>query len=160
MRHILLLKHWQLLAIMFLPAILVNIFSIDVIDIWHEIFSIWGIFIYLIWLYLVGISFCAKWEKGSLLFKASFFYVVSSTLFFSFKYISTNTENTTLLISCILLGFLTSFYMIYFVARCLLSYSEIKGDHDFSLFQLFLCVWFFPIGICLLQPRINRYIGD
>lgn len=160
MRHILFLKHWQLLAIIFLPAILVDVFSTDIVDIWHEISATWGAVVYFIWLYLVGISFSEKFDKGLLLFKASFFYIVSSTLIFSFGHQSENSENTIWLISCALLGLLASFYIIYFVALCLVSFSKNKGDHDFSFLKFFLCFLFFPVGICLLQPRINRYIGD
>jgi hypothetical protein len=55
-----------------------------------------------------------------------------------------------------LLSMFCLFYCIYFIARALRSvelnrivtFSDFAGD--------FFLIWFFPIGIWIIQPRINR----
>jgi hypothetical protein len=159
MKYILFLKHWQLLAMMFLPSILVEIFSTDILDIWHVLSSVWSFLVYIIWLYLVGITFNKAVNKTLLLFKACFFSNVFCILFL-YSYNTEITAYTIWHIICISLGFLSSFYMIYFPTKCLVSYRESNGEHDVSFTGLFLCFWFFPIGVWLLQPRFNTYMHD
>lgn len=48
------------------------------------------------------------------------------------------------------------FYSMYFVAKSL-SRAEAGGKTSLGdFFGEFLLVWFFPIGVWILQPRINR----
>jgi hypothetical protein len=159
MRYILSLKHWQLFITIFLPSILVGLFSIDILGMWHVITSVWGIMIYLLWLYTVGITFNTNFNKTVLLFKACFFYNVIWILIFS-GYNSESAANTLWQILCILVGLFSSFYMIYFATKSLVFFRENNGDRDVSFSRLFLCFWFFPIGVWLLQPGLNKYMYD
>jgi hypothetical protein len=144
---------------MFLPSILVDMFSTDIHDKWQVISSVWGIMTYLLWLYIVGKTFNTSFNKTWLVFKACFFYNVFCLLIFS-GYDTENTANTIWHILCILLVFFSSFYMIYFATKSLVSYRESNGDHDVSFSRLFLSFWFFPIGVWLLQPSLNLYMHD
>jgi hypothetical protein len=144
---------------MFLPSILTEMFSTDILGIWHIVSWAWGVMIYLLWLYIVGITFNTNFNKTLLVFKACFFYNVLGLLIF-LGFDTENMANTIWHNLGILLMFFSSFYMLYFVAKCLVSYRESNGDHDVSFLGLFLCFWFFPVGVWLLQPRFNIYMHD
>lgn len=48
------------------------------------------------------------------------------------------------------------FYSLYFAARALKS-VELQRSVSFNDFRReFFLLWFFPVGIWLIQPRINR----
>lgn len=52
------------------------------------------------------------------------------------------------------------FYCIYFVAKTIKT-VELQREVKFSDFVAeFFLVWFFPIGIWILQPTINRLVED
>ena len=51
-----------------------------------------------------------------------------------------------------------SFYMLYFVAKTFKT-VELQREVKFSDFAgEFFMIWFFPIGIWILQPKINKMI--
>ena len=52
------------------------------------------------------------------------------------------------------------FYCIYFIAKTLKT-VELQRDVSFSDFVgEFFLVWFFPVGVWILQPRINRMAAN
>jgi bacteriorhodopsin len=57
-----------------------------------------------------------------------------------------------------LIGLACIIYCIYFVARTI-KMVELQRKVIFSefIFEFFL-IWFYPIGVWLIQPRINRII--
>jgi hypothetical protein len=51
------------------------------------------------------------------------------------------------------------FYMLYFVSKTIKT-TELKRDVTFSEFiGEFFMIWFFPIGIWFIQPRINKIVA-
>jgi hypothetical protein len=57
-----------------------------------------------------------------------------------------------------LLAMFCMFYQLYFVSKNLVL-AETGRPASFSDYAgLFLALWFFPIGIWIVQPRINRLI--
>jgi hypothetical protein len=55
-----------------------------------------------------------------------------------------------------LLGMFCMFYALYFVAKNIATFEKGK-EVKFSEFKgAFFMLWFFPIGIWYIQPRINR----
>lgn len=72
------------------------------------------------------------------------------------------------LIPLIMLGFLMHFfsmfcliYSLYFVAKTLKS-AELQREAHFSDYiGEFFLIWFFPVGVWFIQPRVNRIVqGD
>jgi hypothetical protein len=52
------------------------------------------------------------------------------------------------------------FYSIYFIAKTLKT-IELQREVSFSDFMgEFFLVWFFPIGVWILQPRINKFMSS
>lgn len=68
--------------------------------------------------------------------------------------------NFELIFSFHLLSMFCLFYCFYFVARAIRT-AEMKKKVSFTDFVgLFFLIWFFPIGIWFVQPRINRVIEE
>jgi len=52
------------------------------------------------------------------------------------------------------------FYCLYFVAKTLKT-VELQREVSFNDFIAeFFLTWFFPIGVWILQPRINKMIKE
>ncbi|OCX52831.1 hypothetical protein BEL04_00420 [Mucilaginibacter sp. PPCGB 2223] len=52
------------------------------------------------------------------------------------------------------------FYCLYFVAKTLKT-AEVQKEVEFSDFAAeFFLIWFYPIGIWFIQPRINKLIQE
>ncbi|MCL4523680.1 MAG: hypothetical protein M1451_07195 [Acidobacteria bacterium] len=60
--------------------------------------------------------------------------------------------------SALLLAFVTycSFYLVYFVSKSLVMAETSKPASFLDLAGPFLRVWFLPVGIWTIQPRINE----
>jgi len=53
-----------------------------------------------------------------------------------------------------------SFYSLYFVAKAIKT-ALLQRETRFSEFtEEFFLVWFYPVGVWILQPRINRLIEE
>ncbi|WP_238388512.1 hypothetical protein, partial [Christiangramia aestuarii] len=52
------------------------------------------------------------------------------------------------------------FYLLYFVSKTIKT-VELKRSVTFSDFVgEFFMIWFFPIGVWFIQPRINKIISN
>jgi hypothetical protein len=59
-----------------------------------------------------------------------------------------------------LLSMFCIFYLLYFVSKTIKT-TELKRDVTFSDFAgEFFMIWFFPIGIWIIQPRINKIVSE
>jgi hypothetical protein len=52
------------------------------------------------------------------------------------------------------------FYLFYFVAKSLVMAETSKPAAFYDYAGPFFLLWFFPIGIWILQPRVNRLYSD
>ena len=68
--------------------------------------------------------------------------------------------NFELIFSFQILSLFCMFYCLYFVARTIKTAESQKKVSFTELVGLFFLIWFFPIGIWFVQPRINRLIED
>jgi hypothetical protein len=48
------------------------------------------------------------------------------------------------------------FYSIYFISKNLVAFENNKNDKSKSSKVTFFLMWFFPLGIWFVQPRINK----
>lgn len=58
-----------------------------------------------------------------------------------------------------MLAMFSIFYSFYFVAKSLLQAEREKGGSGKGTFVIVIMVWFFPIGVWFLQPRVKRVLG-
>jgi hypothetical protein len=59
-----------------------------------------------------------------------------------------------------IIGLFCTIYCIYFVARTL-KMIELKRKVSFSyFFKEFLFIWVFPVGVWIIQPKINKIVEN
>ena len=124
---------------------------------WLSIFL--GIPIYL-WLWSIGTKLQSDKVKINelklLIFKVSVFYPIAYFVF-AIYYMFTNGW---VVMPMHIAAMISTFYAMIFAAKTLKS-AELKREAKISdyLGDFFL-VWFFPIGIWILQPRIHKLINE
>jgi hypothetical protein len=52
------------------------------------------------------------------------------------------------------------FYMLYFVSKSLVLVETGKSASFYDYAGPFFLIWFFPIGVWIIQPRINRLYAE
>jgi hypothetical protein len=52
------------------------------------------------------------------------------------------------------------FYLLYFVSKSLVLVETGKAASFYDYAGPFFLIWFFPIGVWIIQPRINRLYAD
>jgi hypothetical protein len=174
-------KHWQLFGLVIrIPLLL--IISIAVVALKGEakiagyllsVLLISFVLLFYGWFYSLGTSLNKKlppntsmpikWFKAAVsipilyfLLLALFIILDSSTTF------STGNKNADTLPIIIPLHLLTSIctlFCLYFISKSLRT-IELKRSVTFSEYVgEFLLIWFFPIGIWIIQPRVNKIFG-
>ncbi len=157
MNILLKLRHWILFVVMIIPPIIADIENL--VGFWYSVSAIWTALIYTCWLFSIG---NAVYSRGStsrfaiVLFKAGIIYLIICLLsvFYNTAHASDFFPPWQIVLYCV--GIFVEFYLFFFVAKNLVHY---ENDHDLeskSIFLTFCAIWFFPIGIFFIQPRVNR----
>jgi len=173
------LKHWQLFGWMVAVPIIIQFFSI----VWvistknptnfqfvSALQMILFISLFFGWCYALGTNLYKKLPKSVSLnlirFKIFLFvpaiyilalsiYMVTMNLGFT-SAINSGLIITGILVPVHLFSMFCIFYCQYFIAKALKS-AEWQKPVTFSDFAgAFFLIWFFPIGVCFLQPRLNQ----
>lgn len=112
-------------------------------------------------------------QKFNFIFGLAFFYVMALSIFLSWYFGNTDFIEmidkpdfrpsvfiTSFLFIFVLhiLAMVAIFYSIYVAAKTVKT-IELQRKVSFSDFVAeFFLIWFFPVGIWILQPRLNRYV--
>jgi len=122
-----------------------------------------GIFLLWFWSLGVGINqrISTEFKPKSKLFKFSIIYsAIYALIFQAFFTLAANESNPggamVVILPMHLLGMFCMFYALYFVAKNIATFENEKTVKFSEFSGPFFLLWFFPIGIWLLQPRINR----
>lgn len=112
-----------------------------------------------------------KVKKFKLLFFIPLIYIITISIFISFLTIGMTESGEAqsagllpglliLIIPLHLFSMFCIFYSIYFVAKTFKT-VELQREVNFSDFAgEFFMIWFYPIGIWLIQPKINKMIDN
>ena len=117
-------------------------------------------FCFLTWFWAMG-SFLGSIVRPELKLKLGFFrfaliYSVSYAFFF-FKFVlSTQPVQLFLIVPLHLLAMFCLFYMLYFDSKSLALVEKEKPVSFYDYAGPFFLLWFFPIGVWIIQPKINR----
>ena len=175
------LKHWQLfLLILVIPLILNVLYTIFAVSISNLLldFSIMlliggvSMAIFFGWLYVLGTNLhkmlpetvSMNLTKFKLFLITPLVYIsfVSVLIFMLFNDISTPNKPMSigwfwLIIPIHLFSMFCIFYCLYFTAKVLKS-VELQKSVSFGDFVTeFFLLWFYPIGIWIIQPRVNKF---
>jgi hypothetical protein len=125
--------------------------------------------IVLVWIYSIGMGLVSKPNNYSQMVKRYLFvfsmvvmalcpiYVVSSGRLNW----SLNSAPTESLISDASLGFIpivAFLYSLFFVSGVLSGVEEENGSTNSNRLKYFFLVWYFPIGVWFVQPKLNKYV--
>jgi hypothetical protein len=153
-------KHWILFLIMFLPSAIAE--TADLTGFWYLVCSTWCGVVYIGWLLSIGIAVYNRKSTSRLaiiLFKAAAIYSLIFLLLAFYDTSDTSEFFPTWLISLIVLDLIIMVYVMFFAAKNMVQFEIDHGLETVSVFITFCAIWFFPIGLFFVQPRINRIIG-
>lgn len=166
-------KHWQLFLSLAAPLVTMQILGLSFMSIsvssWHElaardyiVMAIWELtaLCVLAWLGSIGL-FLRSIERPELRMRARFFCIsiAMATLYFVIVIPSQVCKASVLATVAVPLGplwLVGMLYIIYFVSKNLVMAergSPVSFDQYIGWFFL---LWFFPIGIWIIQPKVNR----
>ena len=122
------------------------------------------------WLWSVAIGLQNKLPEGIKMkvkkFKIFFFTPLIYILFFLSFFIALNigfksiTTIMGIIIPLHLFSMFCIFYILYFVAKTFKT-VELQREVSFSDFAgEFFMIWFYPIGIWIVQPKINKMVNE
>lgn len=183
MIKIALLKHWQIFIFLFVLPMLIKYFVLDNYllskDLEERIFF-FPIRVFLfnfpffVWLYALGTIFYTKLPstKGVKIngFKRCIYFALTTmafnaiAIYILFEYNFFSETLSYLILVCIyllqLINIVCLFYSIYFVARAIVTveYERIVLFNDYK--GTLLALLFFPIGVWMVQPRVNQLLSD
>lgn len=178
------MKHWQIfmltVGIMFILQIvfMMNMFRTDMVLNGFSLYFILGIFVpflmLIFWLYTMGHKvnsiLSEDLRKNETFFKISalfpILYIVFVFLLFGIILGKSSADFNPILIVIFivpahLFTMFCMFYLIYFCSKSLKTYELQKKLKFVDYAGEFVLLWFFPIGIWIIQPRINKiYTAD
>lgn len=170
-------KHWQVFILVFgtyFVGQMVLVGSILASSPSHGVFaeggllgglvmtlSTLGIFV---WFWSLG-SFFSSIVQPELKMKSGFFRVaLIYPLFYIVFFVATFQESSPrwlgLILPLHLFAMVCMFYLLYFVAKNLVLAETSKPATFYDYAGPFFLLWFFPIGIWIVQPRVNRLYSD
>jgi len=184
MIRLLQIKHWQLFILLIAIPIAMEIGAMVAIAIsgdplvmfrFFPLIMIVTMVIYFGWFYALGTNLYQRLpasERMSVtIFKIFLFipalYIIILSIFISnvmFNVLSSNTPPSPFLLLLILpmhlFAMFCIFYCLYFIAKALKA-VELQRPVTFSDFAgEFMLLWFFPIGVWIIQPRVNKLFEE
>lgn len=179
MKKFLTLKHWQLFGLLMGLPIVFQLITIGSLISSHDptamfyffpIMMILFIGFFFGWFYALGTNLYKKLPqtatmnltrfKISLLIPVIYLLLISVFMVGMFSYISSDVKPNLAIFALIvplhLFSMFCIFYCLYFNAKALktvewqkpVTFSDFAGE--------FFLIWFFPVGIWIIQPRINK----
>jgi len=184
MKKILALKHWQLFvllvgvpAVLVIPMIIVAIKMEDVSKVFllNSIMIITACTLVFCWLYSLGTNLHKRLPadvnmnislfKTCLVFPTVYFIALGALMFNLFEHLSLIKSSGVaiwffLVFPLHLVSILCYFYCFYFIAKALKA-VELQRPVTFGDFiGEFFLVWYYPIGLWFIQPRVNKIMQD
>ena len=177
MKILLRMKHWQLFILLLAPSFILNIFlfsaqqDFSTTALQFSIGMVLTTAVFFGWFYSMGTMLHRKLPDTVRMnitrFKIFLFIPLIYILFLSFFFgpISINDDlsgavMTGLIIPVHLFSMFCIFYCLYFNAKALKA-VEWQKNVTFSDFAgEFFLIWFFPIGLWIIQPRINKLVEN
>jgi len=158
-------KHWQLFIIFCGSA-----FLSDFVTTFSIFFNLLGVGVYLAWMYAISVGMQKMVpppaKMNVTLFKVFFFIpaIYFILILIVMDYFTKSFggpfsgRNALIIVPVHLFSMFCIFYCLYFLAKAIKT-VELQRVVTFSdFFPEFLLAWFFPIGVWILQPRINKII--
>jgi hypothetical protein len=131
--------------------------------VWGAIMAL-GMLCFVGWFWALG-TFLNSISQPSLRLKPSFFrfaliypvlYIFLAAPFF----LNPDTSMFAIILPLHFFAMFCLFYDLYFVSKHLVIAETGKGATFYDFAGPFFLIWFFPVGIWFVQPRINRFYAE
>ncbi len=182
MKKILHLKHWQLIAILIGFPILLSLDSVfEIMTMLNDSLNsilipiltfLWFEF-YIFWIYSIGVNLYKKLPSTVYMNINTFriFVFIPAVyillmLLYMFRPMDNNTSDFSALLfiaASVPLQFISMgsiLYCCYFIAKALKSVETQKPCNPFEFGGEMLLVFFFPFGVWVIQPRVNKVFEE
>lgn len=170
-------KHWQIFILVFgvyFVGQMALVGSILTSPHSQEVFSKGGLLAGLVmtlstlglfvWLWSLGSYFNSivqpelRMESG--FFRVALIYPPFYFFFFIATFQSSSPDLFGLIIPLHLFAMVCMFYLLYFVSKSLVLAEKSKPASFYDYAGPFFLLWFFPIGIWIVQPKVNRLYSE
>ncbi|HTL81494.1 MAG TPA: hypothetical protein VL651_07310 [Bacteroidia bacterium] len=175
-------KHWQLFILIFAVPIVIEMVAFVTVFATHEIAMVF-VFMFVImalvmgvqfgWFYNVGTALGKKLpENAGMNLKRFRSFVITPVIYFCFIFISMIVFGTFLfsggrpspffglgfliIVPLHLFSMFCIFYTYWFIAKSLKMVEKWNHVEFGDYIGEFFLLWFFPVGVWFIQPRINR----
>ncbi len=179
MKNLLKIKHWQLFTLLFAIPFLFQMVMMGVVmksnDPTIFISSFPFLLIYVLglffsWFYAMGVNLHQKLPETVAMNLGRFMFflfvpLVYMVVLFVFMYVTFSDISAgnqsgpgafAWLIPLHIFSVYCIFYCLYFISKCLKS-VELQRTVEFNEYAgEFFLIWFFPLGVWFIQPRINK----
>lgn len=159
------LKHWKIFSILLIPMF-ISIISYSFNPSISIFLRILGIIIYFTWLMIAGLRFNSYkknyYKFSSSIYKLAIFFCITGYSEMNLKHLLGDNYFIPVPLE-VLLTLLTFFSVIYVLFCISKSFRSIilKRNAIFSEYIIdFLLFFIFPIGIWIIQPKINTIFGN
>lgn len=172
MNRLLHLKHWQLFGLMIGVMIISSFFDLATNQIVWAISMLLFVVIFFGWFWVLAVNLYPKLPTDSKLnlnrFKLFMLipsvYIIAISFIFGGISIGSQGDSTggyaAIIVPIHLFSMFCIFWCLAFVAKSLKA-VELQRPVTFSDYAgEFFLIWFFPIGIWIIQPRINKLFDD
>lgn len=157
MKTLLKLKSWQLFAILFTPFIISAVVPFLLPSTYSFLGNIWIVF-YLTWLYTLSISLYNNLEdKNKKKISLIIFQVLTLFTMISFVFIPISTTLHVPVSIKTIIYISSGVGLLFSIVYCakILTLSE---KHQSSLFLNLILLWFYPIGLWIIQPKMKAIL--
>jgi hypothetical protein len=170
-------KHWQVFILvcgLYFVGQMALVGSILTSPTPHEVFAKGGLLAGLlmslstlgifVWFWSLG-SFFSSIVQPELRMKSGFFRVALVYPPFYFVFFVATLQNSSpellgLILPLHIFAMVCMFYLLHFVSKSLVLAETSKSASFYDYAGPFFLLWFFPVGIWIVQPRVNRLYSE
>jgi hypothetical protein len=170
-------KHWQIFLLLFATPTIAEFSAIGVIPAtirsWHDFgpggFFFLGVMVlyllcFLAWFGSMGLFFRAivkpELRMETLAFRFALVYPVVYVPIFFFLVIPDTRVPVWVVLPLHLACMICVFYLLYFVSKNIVLAETEKQVSFYEYAGPFFLLWFFPIGVWIVQPKVNRLYAE
>lgn len=159
MNFLLKTKHWIILSIILIPS-----FSLILIDtdqtILYAIGSALTGIMYELWLFSIIWGINKELNNKNIKAYIGFIYICFYIILFLCIQYNFKKTFPYWQIPFHLLAVFASFWNIRMASKKLVEYELFQKSFKSSIFETFIMLWFFPVGIFYVQPRVSKIIDS
>jgi len=133
------------------------------------IFMLFFMAIYLFWFWSLGLGINSRisdeYRPKVKFFKFGIIYSAAYMVLFHIMFVVFTSGGTAggamaIIFPLHIFAMYCMFYALFFIAKNLVTYEQKQTVKFYSFFGPFFLLWFFPIGIWFIQPRINKIYAE